>query len=364
MQLVPNCKIQTPKPDELSSGFLFWQDFEDIYRIVNSNLNLIRGAIMNAKQRVIAAIEQREPDAVPVGFSSHFPKGFESGETAIDAHMRFFTETDADICKIMNDNRIPVMSHVRTASEWKDVRTFSLEEDFVQRQLELTKRLLEKMDPQKFSLATLHGVVAGCRHATSEGYTYGQTRELMCAHYRENKQVVKDAFRRMADALSVYGQKFVELGMDGVMYASLGAEKQFFTDEEYAELVAPLEKQVLQAIREVGGYVFMHICKENLGMQRYAGYADYADVFNWGVYETDFSLEEGRKLFEGKTIWGGLANHSGALIDGTMEDIDKEVDRVIGSFGRKGFILGADCTLPTGLDNARILRAVNAAHSK
>lgn len=317
---------------------------------------------MNAKQRVIAAIRQQEGIEIPAGFSYHFPKGKENGMEAVEAHLRFFQETGVDICKIMNDNRIPVMSHVKTAEDWKEIRSFRLEESFFQNQLMLTSELLDKMDSQVFSLGTLHGVVAACRHATSEGYTYGETRERMCAHYRENKQPITDAFRRMADALSNAGRKMIRLGLDGIMYASLGAERQYFSDEEFAELVVPLEKQILDAIHQEGGYVFLHICKENLNMQRYQGYASHADVFNWGVYETDFSLEEGRSLFEGKTVWGGLSNKQGALIEGPLEAIDAQVMQVISAYGKKGLILGADCTLPTGLDHNRIARAVSAAH--
>ncbi len=317
---------------------------------------------MNAKQRVIAAIRQQETSEIPAGFSYHFPKGNEKGPEGVNAHLRFFQETGVDICKIMNDNRIPVMSHVKTAEEWKEIRSFRIEETFFQNQLELTSALLDKMGSQVFSLGTLHGVVAACRHATSEGYTYGETRELMCAHYRENKQPITDAFRRMADALSEAGRKMIRLGLNGVMYASLGAERQYFSDEEFAELVAPLEKQILDAIRQEGGYVFLHICKDNLNMQRYQGYAAHADVFNWGVYETDFPLEKGRSLFEGKTVWGGLSNKHGALIDGPLDAIDAQVEQVINHYGKKGVILGADCTLPTGLDHQKIARAVSAAH--
>ena len=38
-------------------------------------------------------------------------------------------------------------------------------------------------------------------------------------------------------------------------------------------------------------------------MNRYESYVDYADVFNWGVYETDFSLEQGRELCKGCLLY-------------------------------------------------------------
>ncbi len=317
---------------------------------------------MNAKDRVIAALEQREADAVPAGFSCHFEKGNEYGDAGVAAHLAYFSATGGDISKIMNDNRIPTMSAVKTPAAWKEVRGFSLEEEFIRRQFELTRRILEKADASRFMMGTLHGVVAACRHATGAGYTYEETRRLMCAHFRENKQPVKDAFCRMADSLSKVAEQFAALGLDGVMYASLGGERQYFTDEEFAELVAPLDRQVLLAIRAAGARPILHICKENIGMNRYESYVNDVDAFNWGVYETSFPLEEGRKLFKGKTIWGGLANRSGVLAEGTPGEIGAAVQKLIGQFGAKGFILGADCTLPASLPPENIRAAVEAAH--
>ncbi len=318
---------------------------------------------MNAKERVIAAVNKQEVDAIPSGFSYHFPKGNEYGDAGVNVHMKFFNETGGDILKIMNDNRIPSMSNVKTAADWKDVRSISLSDPCFARQIDLMKRLMDKVDPAYFSMGTLHGVVATCRHATSEGYTFAQTREIMCAHYRENKQPITDAFKRMADSLSRFAQAYVSVGLDGIMYASLGAEKQYFTDEEYADLVAPLDQQVMNVIHNSKNCIsFLHMCKENLGMDRYRSYADYADAFNWGVYETDYSLEKGRELFGGKCIWGGLENRSGVLVDGSTEQIEAEVKKVVDGYGRTGFILGADCTLPTSLDHKRIKAAVDAAH--
>ncbi len=105
----------------------------------------------------------------------------------------------------------------------------------------------------------------------------------------------------------------------------------------------------------------MHMCKDGLNMERYASYADLADVVNWGVYETDFSLEEGRKLFPKATVMGGLANRKGVMVDGTTEELKEAAKAVIRDFGKEGFILGADCTLPTEIPYERIRAIAEAA---
>jgi uroporphyrinogen decarboxylase len=98
-------------------------------------------------------------------------------------------------------------------------------------------------------------------------------------------------------------------------------------------------------------------------MERYRDYNDYADVVNWGVYEAPMSLSEGKKLFPNKCILGGLKNHGGVLQNGTKNEIETEVHGIINDFGRKGFILGADCTIPNDTDMERLKTAINAARA-
>ena len=134
-----------------------------------------------------------------------------------------------------------------------------------------------------------------------------------------------------------------------------------FSDEEFDKWIKPFDLKIMKAIKEAGMYCFLHICKDGLNMQRYRDYASLSDVVNWGVYEVPFSLEEGRKLFPGCTIMGGLRNRSGVLVDGSAEEIREEVRSVINGFGRTGFILGADCTLATEQDMGRLRAAIEAA---
>ena len=84
---------------------------------------------------------------------------------------------------------------------------------------------------------------------------------------------------------------------------------------------------------------------------------------NWGVFEAPFDLEKGKELFQGKTIMGGLPNRHGVLVDGTKEEVEAEVKKVIREYGRKGLILGADCTLATEQDLDKVKAAVLAARN-
>lgn len=319
---------------------------------------------MTKKERVIAAIEGREPDKIPSGFSLHFPKEVAFGDAAVDTHIRFFEESDTDILKIMNENLVPYMGEILHGSDYQMVREMTLDDPFMQDQITLVKKILERCDRSAFLLGTLHGVTASSIHPLEKmdpSYTYDGVREKLCQLLREDKDTVLAGMQRITDVMCDLAREYIRLGVDGIYYAALGGETRFFTDEEFEQYIKPFDLQIMKIIHEAGGYCFLHICKDKLNMERYRSYGAYADVINWGIYEAPFSLEEGKELFPGKTIMGGLPNRHGVLVDGPKEAVREEVHKVISQFGRTGFILGADCTLATEQDMGLLRAAVEAA---
>ena len=154
---------------------------------------------------------------------------------------------------------------------------------------------------------------------------------------------------------------YKEAGMDGIYYASLGGERdRWFTAEEFARWIAPLDQLILSEIQKAGCAAFLHICKDHLDMERYRSYNSCCDAVNWGVYEAPCSIEEGRALFPSKPVMGGLANHAAPLAEGPVEDLTAEAKRLAQTYGPENFLLGADCTLSTDIDRSRI-RAVAQA---
>ncbi|NLB90244.1 MAG: uroporphyrinogen III decarboxylase [Clostridiales bacterium] len=315
---------------------------------------------MTKKQRVLAAINKEAVDHVPASFSLHFPEEIAAGEAGIQAHLDFFEQTDCDILKIMNENLVPYIEEAKTVADLKRIPAYTRTAPFMQKQLDMIKGILDRAGDE-YSIATIHGICASVLHPIEKIFGYDQGRVAQVNFLRENKQIYLEASKRVADAMCELVQASIELGCDGIYYAALGGEKQLFSDEEFAEVIEPFDRQILLAAKEAKGDIFLHICKDNLEMNRYKNYQDICDVLNWGVYETSFSLEEGKALFPNATIMGGLENRSGVFVEGTIEELEAEVRKVIQNFGTTGFILGADCTLPTEMPYERIRAAVHAA---
>ncbi len=314
---------------------------------------------MTKKERVLAVLQGETPDCVPVGFSLHFPESENSGEAGVKAHLEFFQKTDTDLIKIMNENLVPEQS-IQKPEDWGCITAMNRETPFLKRQLDFTKAILDGYVGDGYSLGTLHGITASAIHPIERKYGYEGARSLLAQHLREHEGAVMDALKRIAEGMCQLAWGYREAGVDGIYYAALGGESRWFTDEEFARWIAPFDKLILSEIRKSGCGAFLHICKDQLNMERYSGYGEFCDVVNWGVYEAPLTIEKGRELFPGKVMMGGLPNRSGVMTQGTEEELADEVKRLVRTYGPQKFILGADCTLPTDFSYERI-RKIAAA---
>ena len=320
---------------------------------------------MTKKERVLAAIALREPDKIPTLFSYHFPKDISDGDAAVKAHLDYFKESDTDIVKIMNEFLLHAHHECKTPDDYKRVGPYSIKARFMQRQLDLTRRILDGCGDDVFTMGTLHGMTAsGIHPIETYGVPYEESRARLCRFLREDREKTLYTLEHICDLMCDLGRAYIEAGVDCVYFASLGGEAEYFTDEEFETVIKPLDMRIMQAVKDAGGYCLLHICKGPLNMQRYVGMDQYADIVNWGVYETGISLEEGRKLFPNKCLLGGLQARGGVISTGSREEIYAEVGKVIDSVGRKGFILGADCTIATDQDMQRLKWAISAARGE
>lgn len=316
---------------------------------------------MTKRERVLAAILGQDIDSIPSSYSLHFPAEKAKSNKGVRSHLEFYKKTDVDIMKIMNEYLVPDFGGIRVPSDWKIIPSFNRKTKFISDFGDFVKKIVDRLGPDDFFLATIHGICASSIHPIEARYGYLPVRELQVSHLREKSAPYLDACRRIADGLCCMADLLLEAGVDGIYYAALGGERHFYTDEEFSRAVLPFDLQVLRHIKAKGGYVLLHMCKNNLNMQRFKPYAPYADIVNWGVAETNFSLKDGKKLFSNAAIMGGLPNRAKMWSQGSDEDLKKAIKKIIAEMGRKKFIMGADCTLATDLAYERINTAVRTA---
>ncbi len=316
---------------------------------------------MNSKERVIAAIEGQEVDQLPTGFWYHFdPKSFDSVEETVQNHLRFHEETQVDILKVMNENLFPFTQEIKHAKDWLKIKPIGKHPQFITKQTEITKRVVDGLGGKAFSLLTLHGTWASTWHARggADGYTEGAG--FLASLLREDPKAMSHIFEVVSDALCNLIDSVSTTGLDGIYYSALGGERYLISDAEYTQWLRPWDEKVMECANRAFKYNFLHMCKDDLNLYRFSGIE--AAVVNWGSnIPSNPNLKDGRKYFPESAILGGFDNNKGVLYDGDVEALKAHIYKIKKDLGGHKLLLGADCTISGRIDNRQLRRVKEAA---
>ncbi|NLD44234.1 MAG: hypothetical protein GX657_12155 [Chloroflexi bacterium] len=317
---------------------------------------------MNKIERVRAALRGAEVDRVPAGFWFHFAPEFRGGEAMARRHIAYYRQADPDILKVMNDTGYAPLDdfYVTEPSDWARLRPTPLSDAHFQSHLEGLKAIVRELGREVLIMTTafnpFHEVVAILRHSlTPEEASEEAARRLFVHHARTQPEPLLAALQVMAEDLACFYRACVcEAGIAGIYYSAQGGERELMTDAEHARFVAPFDMHILNGLRGVAEVVVGHFCGRALNLHRFVDYP--VQVANWAHQSGNMSLGEGRMLFRGITVLGGL-DERGPLVYGPREALRREVEATLRQMGTRGFILGAGCTVPSDVDVGNLVYA-------
>lgn len=315
---------------------------------------------MNKRERVLAALNCQETDRVPVGFWFHFPEDSCTGEDGIRRHFEYYDAIDADFIKIMCDGFFdypnPLIPEIKKASDWYKLKPLGKNSAFIQGQVDRCRAINEKLHGECCTFYNVFNPMSTMRFGTSD--------ELLMAHLKEDPDAVMNALNVIAeDNMTVAELVMTEGGCDGIYYCVQNAEEKRFTYEEYRKYVTPGDKLVLDHANSIRSNNMLHCCGWAGDKNRMEVWQDYeAKAYNWAVFVENMSLTEGKKFFHDRCVLGGFDNRpEGLLCSGTKEEIQAYTEGLIRAMGKKGFIIGGDCSFPRGMDVNRFRWVMDAA---
>ncbi|MBK7820285.1 MAG: hypothetical protein IPJ61_04220 [Tessaracoccus sp.] len=280
-------------------------------------------------------------------FWKHFAADEHSGPAAKAAHDRWIAETDPVFVKVMNEALYPHAEEFAGAPDWASVEPYAVDHPALKAEIELAADMVAAYGQTHHVLATVHGVTASAFHARGGSTDYEEKRAQLPRALREDPEVVGAAFATIGASLVTQAAAFMDAGVDGVFLAALGGEAHNFTDEEFAAHVRPYDVAVLDAVGAAGGLRYLHICKENVALHRYAGYP--VDIVQVGEHANDLTLDDLRAAFPGAVIVGGIDNTDSYFVDGGHTDALVTAASAADTQHAR-FIVGADCSLPDDTD--------------
>lgn len=302
---------------------------------------------MNKVERVRAAVAGEKVDRVPAGFWFHFTPDKHHGKASVQAHLDYYRESNVDFLKVMNEHPYRANVDIASPADWRRLRPAPLSSDFYQKQLDEVKMILDEIQDEALVLVTIFGPFRSGNNTSGDKVT---------DHLKADPLAVSQGLEAIAESLADFAVALIDAGAAGIYYSSQGGEQDRFTEFEFLQYIKPHDLTVLNAIEDKGEFNLLHICKDYIRLPLYADYPGH--VVNWAATKHNMSLREGRMLFK-RTICGGMDDR-GVMVNGSKQQIQAEVKKVIDDFGTEGFILGADCTLPTDINVANIRAAVDA----
>ncbi|MBQ6004565.1 MAG: hypothetical protein IJL16_07560, partial [Clostridia bacterium] len=241
---------------------------------------------MDKRTRVLNAMDKLPVDHVPVGFWFHFDGEETKGEECVQAHLRYYRETDLDFLKIMNDgySSYPLPDTVKTAKDLWDLKPLGKDHPWIKDQVWRAKRIVEEIGQERCVFYNVFAPFSFIRN--------GKRNALIMDFLREDKLAVMHAIDIVAEDAALLSQFLIqEAGCDGIYYCVQGGEKDRFTIEEYKEIVAPSDLYVLEHANRYSDYNIMHCCgwagaKNNIEL-----WQDYpVKCVNWAVFVEELPL--------------------------------------------------------------------------
>lgn len=310
---------------------------------------------MDKITRVKNAFAGQPVDRAPGSLWFHFTDSADLADNCVKPHLDYYRECGLDFVKIMNDGYNYPMTSVKIIGDWEKVRPADKNDPYFTGQIERAKRISDELQGDCMTFFNVFSPFSDIRNMTDE--------KMVMAHFEENEALVIEALAIIAEDKSWLAEKLItEGGCDGIYLALKGGEQSRFTSEEHGRRITPSDLITLSAANRVSDYNICHLCSgwqlEPSNMEIWKGYP--AAIFNWAVFVEGMTLPEGRMFFGAKSVMGGLDNKKiGILCLGNEAEIKAEVKRLVAENGL-GFVLSADCTIPTDIDRNRIRWAMEA----
>ena len=319
---------------------------------------------MNKRERLEAFFRNEPVDHVPCCFWRHYSPELERGEDVVEAHLKFYRETQQDVVKISSDGYFgwpaPVLKDLTDASQLYGIEHVPMDSAFMQEQVARAKAIVEKLHGECFTFYTLFCPLSIFR------LQVGWDKMMECM--RQDPKAVMHACDVIAqDEIALIDALIHEAGVDGIFYSVQNAEVTRFTLEEYHEYVEPSDRKVLDFTNSITPYTVLHCCgwdADEAGTHNHMeSWKDYpCGAVSWASYVDKLDVCQIREFFGGRPAWGGFDNRSGCLLHkGSKEAVQAETKRLIAMAGNSGFMLGPDCSMPTDITTERIHWVVEAA---
>ena len=290
---------------------------------------------------------------VPAAFFMHFGKEARTGDSAINAHLKYFLSTGMDFVKIQFEQGYGRIAIEKT-EDWDKIKP--LPEDFFTPTLEIVKGI--------YDIAGVDAMILSTVYSPFQMLIQTVGAKTVITYANKEPERIKKALEYFTDALIGYVKACKQIGVDGFYTPTQGGESKFYEIPKFFEtFVKPYDLKVMEECNTNTKLNILHICDYEGSYDDLTRFLSYPGQIINAPCELSgkvFSLDACEKLFK-RPAMGGIYR-KGNILNGTPDDVAKEISERKKSRLNKRFILGADCTIlpKTSIENIRA--AIQMSH--
>lgn len=330
----------------------------------------------NRKQIVSEFLNNERPARVPIAFWHHFVsfhdhhRGVGNPEVmdrVYAGQKDFLKAYHPDLVKIMSDGFFghPAMTKelITTMDGIRSIAPCGADHPFIEEQVRYVKAIVDEVNGE---VLTYYNIFSPLQYIRLKFEEYDEDFEKFCRLFFEDPQeMVAAAERIAADIMVLIDRLFTETNVDGIYYSVQAVQDKRADKAFHDRYVKPLDLMIMSHILKYTDNIMLHICGYGHYTNELTWYKDYpAKVFNWATHTENISLEEGKRIFDGKPVLGGFDNNSDSILyNGTHDELVAEVTRILEAAGDRGVAIGADCTISADFDPERIKWIIEAAEA-
>jgi len=313
------------------------------------------GPGMNLRETMLDLAQNRGASGyVPAAFFLHFDPSFHRGQAAVDRHLEYFHVTGMDFVKIQYEHPFPRMPQITRPEHWSTIPRFDAQH--FSDPLEVISGIVKAVKKEALVIVTLYSAVMHAGHATS--------RELLTEHLQQDPERTAKGLQIIDESILVFVRECVKRGVDGFYASTQGGEAGRFSDPSlFTRYLKPVDLVVMNEIKRLCPFNVLHVCDYHGAYDDLDPYLDYpGNIVNCGT-RLKSGARTSRELARmfARPFMGGMDRH-GIIVTGTKEQIRREVQQVIRD-APPGFVLGADCTVPSDIPVENLRTAIDTAHA-
>lgn len=332
---------------------------------------------MTKTRRIMAAVKGETVDRVPLSFFQHnletehspdatvaylLEQNRKFGWDFIKVQLNYTYYGQAWGCKYrITPGQKPVQEYyvLKSAKDLNKLKKLDGTKGVFADQLKVTRMLGESLKGSVPYIQTLFSPLSVLIQLSGGVPLSPSETDAVRQFMREDPKAMHYALSVISQTLADYARESIKLGASGIFVTTTSWSGEVMTEEDYKVFGKPYDIAIFEAANQAGATInILHLCRDKIFFDLINEYP--VQILSYDSHtKNNPSLKEAM-LRTSKALWGGI--NQKMMPQGPKEEIIAEVRAALEQTGRKRFILGPGCSLPTGvtIPDAHLIAAKEA----